>query len=221
MTTYDFKINLSDKDNEIILEKQKQVSRLFRILFKNIKWLTNKEKLSELRYKFEVSAKHIEYITKEVISFIKKEETRKKNILKLIKKLEKLKQTKKVIFKIKQKKQELLNKPVFGGKKHLKQISKLSNIQNRTIEQENSLQNHRKIYKEFRLRYLMFQGETNYFGNRNINLSGLSNGSVKLKFEKTDITISIKILNISKKRLEDFKIIDYNPLSKIIVPVAV
>ena len=80
MTTYDFKINLSDKDNEIILEKQKQVSRLFRILFNNSEWLSNKEKLNELRIRFEISAKHMEYITKEVITFMKKEETRKKNI---------------------------------------------------------------------------------------------------------------------------------------------
>ena len=216
MTTYIFRLKLEESDKKIIIILQKKYSQLFRILFNHTEYLKDKEKISDLRKYYNFSAKFMEYLISDVKTFIKKEETKKRKIKNKITKLQyqinviktDCKKLRKLKKDLKTKQNQLKSKPVFGNKEYLIQISKLKNKELLTEEEQKSLKIHLKEYKKFRLRYLIFEGETSNKGNRFFNLTNISEGNIILKFNATDIKIPINFHIKSKNRKEDLEIIE-------------
>jgi len=164
----------------------------------------------------------MEYVIIDVKTFIAKEETRRRKIKNKIEKLNKtianierrtknktiIKKLKELNYDLKRKQKELISEPVFGGKQNLRQISKLKNIKNRTTIEQQSLENHLKDYKDYRLRYLIFEGECSRKGNRFFDLKNLSKGEILFKFENSNIKIPLKFHFKSKERQKDYELIE-------------
>lgn len=188
MKTLVYKLNISDTDKELIKLLQHKYSIDFRRCYNNMELLEDKVFLSSLNFK---SKRYIEYLIIEVKSFYKKVQSSKIKILnkinKLLEKQEKKPLTQKQFKKLQELKKSYNSKIVFGGKNNLRKRTKglIST----------------KEFKENRLYFLIFFGETYHKGNRFFDFKNLSNGQIIFKMEKTDIKINLTFSNHKHKEM--------------------
>jgi len=113
-----------------------------------------------------------------------------------------------------------LNKGVcFGGKETLRQITKLSQIENRTPEQDKSLEDKKLQFTENRKRSIFLWGKALEGGNRCVDFK-LKENKVLIKFDKNNhVELDLVKLN-SKKRINNIDKID-NLISQNLIPITV
>jgi uncharacterized protein YqfB (UPF0267 family) len=186
MLTKWYRINVSEKDRDILLQMQQNYSYAFRKIYNNMDLTQDKSFIKEIRDKYGISSKTYEYLVKECDSFYKRNkasvENRKKQIEQLRSKMSEEKDVKK---RIKVNKRiiglchSLKGGVVFGGKVLMK-----------TLQKGNE---NKEKYRKNRILPLCFYGETSRSGNRFFNLKGLSDGFILFKYEGSNIKINIEL----------------------------
>ena len=206
MLTKWYKINISDSNEKLLLQLQKQYSIAFRKVYNNMDLIRDEGFVKEIREKHGISSKAYEYLVKECESFYDRNQAtikrREEEITKLRKRLgdeqdkkKRVKINRHIINLI----HSLKSKVVFGGKELLRAVTK-------------DTANKQK-YSESRTLPLCFYGETSRNGNRFFNFKGLSDGFILFKYEGSDIRMNIE-LDIRKRDVLFLKQIEALALAK-------
>ena len=200
MITRKFKITGID-DAPFIMEKCRNYSYAFRLLFKMFDESQDPEFINRFQERFQLKDIEIDSLQSQVKakrnSIVKQKENIENEIIELEESLaddEELSKKKryKIHRKISRLKRSLKNNPVFGGSKNLVSITKEYNKgEKRNQERIETLLND---YRNGRILPFFIVGESNYRGNRFFDLSNISNGSVVYKpwrGKKVNITFKL------------------------------
>ena len=213
-------------DPEFILDKQQQYSYAFRFLYQTIEESSTLDYQNKFKLRFNLTDIEFRSVVNEVKSFIKKEESDKKNKQKkLEEKLEEYQElrskpnlTKKENYKlfdlhndIQFLTKSLTNKPVFGGRKNLQKVSYLNNTLHHTqfekeedkLKVEQDLLKFKSEFDDLRLRSVFLMGEANQKGNRFFDFSRIDEGII---IYKPSFGVKIEIqFKIYRNQLQLFK----------------
>ena len=200
MITRKFKI-IGNDDAPFVIEKCKNYSYAFRLLFKMFDESQDPEFIDRFQERFQLKDIEIDSLQSQVKakrnSIAKQKENIEEEIIELEETLlddEELSKKKryKIHRKILRLKRSLKNKPVFGGRKNLILIAKEYNKgENRNQERIDNLL---EEYRNGRILPFFITGEGNKKGNRFFDLSNISNGSVVYKpwkGKKVNITFNL------------------------------
>src|ERR1035437_9352866 len=169
---------LEQEHKQTITTLQYEYSTDFRRMYSNIELSKDKGFISTLNTR---SAKFIEYLQKEVVSFYDRNTASKQKVADKIEYYESLdkKLTLKQFKHLHYLKHSFESKQVFGNKQELVKLSKgIGNID---------------VWRASRLRYMIFHGETARCANRFFDFSDMSNGNITFNLEATDIKIALHI----------------------------
>ena len=212
MITRKFKITGND-DAPFIMEKCKNYSYAFRLLFKMFDESQDPEFIDRFQERFQLKDMELRSLITQVKakkdSIAKQKENIENEIIELEESLaddEELTKRKKykIHSKISRLKRTLRNNPVFGGRKNLISITKEYNKgENRNQERIENLLND---YRNGRIQQFFIKGEANYRGNRFFDLSNISNGSIVYKpWKGKKVNITFKLPKRFQKEFRELQ----------------
>jgi len=181
-------IEVSPEDRPLLAGLVRRGSIASHKLQKDFALAEDESLAEEIKTKYNLSAKHIEYLQIDAVGAGKRWLAGEKMLVKQLEELQArlAKQTK-------PKKRAMNRPPTFGGRHRLQMLAKGTSKDPTKLLQE---------YRNARTAPLFFQGEASYKGSRFLDLSAMADGKVILKYTRSfHIPISFRVKNGREKNL--------------------
>lgn len=196
----------STTDDGYIRNKCIRYSCAFRSLYKQIELSADPDFIKAFKQRFLLNATEYNTLNGDVVSFVKREETRKKRITKRIEELQAdidhvsdIHRKWKLYNRICSLKKSIGNGVVFGGRKTLQELTKECNRETKNVDKIESL---RHEYHEKRVRPFVVMGEANQKANRFFDFSKVGDKVIIYKPQK-GVKIEIHFACSSKRLMKD------------------